>query len=304
MSDLPFNFLFRKSELDRTALAQGDVIARTDAVADCLGQAHRHYPQAPECTHLVVLTQSCDLVKRGGAFRAPCITLAMARPFGNAVREFLQESSKTLKGTRYRYHTGTQIGKLRNRLERFINNTEDEYFFLPGGHPRLSGDLLVHLRLTVALHRDHYDILAQAKVAEIKDVFRAKLGWLKGQIFSQVATPDAGESAEDTAAVKSNFYEKYLPRNRTPVLTSVQADLLRAKVREERAHLDGERELTSSETQRLVKQGIPDDATIIARNIAEKLKNTRIIDAADHARVARIIANETSFKSFVKSCDA
>lgn len=36
----------------------------------------------------------------------------------------------------------------------------------------------------------HYEKCLKARIAQLREVFRAKLGWLAGDIYSRVATPD------------------------------------------------------------------------------------------------------------------
>lgn len=46
------------------------------------------------------------------------------------------------------------------------------------------------LALPIAFKPEHYDKLLSAKVVGVTDVFQAKLGWLVGQLYSRVGTPD------------------------------------------------------------------------------------------------------------------
>ena len=186
------DFIFKAPEkLDTATLAQGDVIARTPEVVERIKQAHQYYAEAPNYTHFVILTQSGYLVKRRNEFKAPYITLAAAKPFKKTIEDFFDEKAKFLEGADFKYHSNTVIGKAKQLLEHYLNNTEPEFFFLPAsGNPRLPEDLVVFLRLSVALRKEHYDALAQAKIAEVADVFHAKLGWLTGNISSRVPKPD------------------------------------------------------------------------------------------------------------------
>ena len=299
-------FIFKDvSGLDTDALTQGDVIARTEGVVERIRQAHQYYADAPHYTHFVVLTQSCDLVKRRGHFNAPYITIAAAKPFKNTIQEFFDTESKRIDGADFSFHSGTMIGKAKQLLERHVNNTEPEYFFLPkAGHPNLSEDLVVFLRLTVAMRKDHYDTLAAAKIAELADVFQAKLGWLKGNIYSRVATPDLEDRGLNAAEIKSAFYDRYIPKDKMVWLSGLQANLLRKKVKAKRAELG--RDMTADEVLDLVEKEIPEDIQIIARNIVERLQKNKLLSNEDEAladQFARVISNEPSFKALIKSVD-
>lgn len=195
------------------------------------------------------------------------------------------------------------MGRAKQLVERHINNTEPEFFFLPSsGHPNIPEDLVVFLRLTIALRKEHYDALAQAKIAELADVFQAKLGWLKGNIYSRVATPDIEERDVNALEIKKGFYEKYVPKNELVWLSGLQSTLLKKIVKERRQKAG--RDLTGDEVLGIIETEVPEDTQIIAANIVERLKKNKLIDAGDDdaaKQFARVIANEPSFKSLVKS---
>lgn len=282
---------------------QGDVIARTAEVVEKIRQAHQYYADAPHYSHFVVLTQSCDLVKRRDQFNAPYITIAAAKPFKNTIEDFFSTHLKKLDGTDFSFQSSALLGRARQLLERHINNTEPEYFFLPkSGHPNLSEDLVVFLRLTIALRKDHYDTLAGAKIAELADVFQAKLGWLKGNIYSRVATPDIEERGINAAEIKSRFYEEYIPKDKFAWLSGLQTELLRKKVKAIRAGTM--QDLTSDEVLEIIKNEIPEDVQIVANNIVEKLKKNNLLEGADDnllKRFSQVISNDSSLKALVKA---
>ena len=298
------DFIFKDvAGLDKTCLTQGDVIARTDEVVGKIGQAHQYYADAPDYTHFVVLTQSCDLVKRQGRFKAPYITVAAAKPLRGAIEKFFEHQSRNVKGADFSFHSSSLMGKAKQLLERHINNTEPERFFLPkSGHPNIPEDLVVFLRLTIALRQEHYDALAVAKIAELADVFRAKLGWLKGNIYSRVAVPDLEDRGLDASNIKANFYNEYIPRDKTVWLSGLQADLLRKIVNAKRKELN--RDLSADEVFRMIEEDIPEDTQIIAKNIVDRLKKNQLLGKDDEElakRFTQVISNEPTLRSLVKS---
>lgn len=298
------DFIYKDvSGLNNEALSQGDVIERTDEVVERIGQAHQYYAEAPNYSYFVILTQSCDLVKRRNQFNAPFITIAAAKPFKKTIQDFFDVNSKPVEGAEFSYHSGSLIGRARQLVERHLNNTEPEFFFLPSsGHPNIPEDLVVFLRLTIALRKDHYDALAQAKVAELADVFQAKLGWLKGNIYSRVATPDIEERDVNAQAIKKDFYNRYVPKDDLVWLSGLQSTLLKRIVKERSQ--DVGRNLTGDEVLDIIENDIPEDTQIIAANIVERLKKNKLINVGDQdaaQQFARVIANEPSFKSLVKS---
>ena len=46
------------------------------------------------------------------------------------------------------------------------------------------------LPLSMSIRVEHYDACLEGRVAQLTDLFQAKLGWLLGQQFSRVGTPD------------------------------------------------------------------------------------------------------------------
>ena len=244
-------------------------------------------------------------MKRRNRFNAPYITIAAAKPFKNTIGDFFAGNSKSVEGAEFSYHLGSLMGRAKQLVERHINNTEPEFFFLPSsGHPNIPEDLVVFLRLTIALRKEHYDTLAQAKIAELADIFQAKLGWLKGNIYSRVATPDIEERDVNAAEIKKEFYEKYVPKDDLVWLSGLQSRLLRKIVKERRR--DSKRDLSWDEVLEIIENEVPEDTQIIAANIVERLKKNKLIDAGDDdaaEQFARVIANEPTFKSLVKSAD-
>ena len=71
---------FTYSRSTSSNLMQGDVISKTSGLKRLLEEVHPHYLQ-DDYTHFLVITQSCDLVKRGGKdCKSRYITLAAVRP--------------------------------------------------------------------------------------------------------------------------------------------------------------------------------------------------------------------------------
>lgn len=298
------DFIFKDSaELNNQALTQGDVIGRSQNVIERIGQAHQYYADPAHYSHFMVLTQSCDLVKRQGRIKAPYITIAAVKPFSKTMGSFFDVNLKTIEGSSFTFHSESLKAKAKQLVERHINNTEPEFFFLPkSGHPSLPEDLVVFLRLTIALRTEHYDALAEAKIAELSDVFQAKLGWLKGNIYSRVATPDIEERDAYASKTKNEFYSKYIPTNDRYWLSALQANFLRKIVEQRREELG--RDLTDDEVADLIADEVPEDIRIIAKNIVERFKKNNLIEEGDEdaeSRFTRAIMNEPSFKTIVKS---
>jgi hypothetical protein len=296
------DFVFRDvSRLSKDSLSQGDILAKTPEVIERVGQAHQYYASAADYTHFMVLTQSCDLVKRRGQFKAPYITIAAVRPLKSSLDSFLEGLSKKIERSDFTYRPVSAVDRAKQLIERHINNTEDDFFFLPqSGHPGLPEDLVVFLRLSIALRKEHYDALAEAKIAELDDVFQAKLGWLKGNIYSRVATPDIEDRGLDATSIKKSFFSKYIPVDNSAWLSGLQAQMLRSEVKKRAEEL--KRDLTSAEVIKILEDEIPNDIDIIGRNIVSRLVKNGLIDATDkelQKEFAKAITNESTLKSMI-----
>lgn len=187
-----FHFTYKSGASD---LEQGDVLAKTEAVRRLLDKVHPHYAK-DDYTHLLVLTQSCDLVRRKGRCKARYISIAAVRPLSLLIEREIQkhqlsplEREAGVCSTGPRLETKLEVERL---VERLLNNNEPEFFYLePELALGLSEPCCAFLRLSIAVRaNDHYETLLGARLLSLTDVFQAKLGWLIGNMYSRVGTPD------------------------------------------------------------------------------------------------------------------
>ncbi len=181
-----------KKDPDMTALCQGDVLKKTDELMAILREVHPYF-QNDGYKYFMVLSQSCDLVRRDGQHcKTPYITIA-------AVREYSDYLERTLIAKRYAENfNGCLLVDERYRqlvtqlVERVYNNTESDYFFLYKEDAlNFSKSMVAYLKVSIALKSEkHYQKLLDAKVLELSDEFKAKLGWLVGNMYSRVGTTD------------------------------------------------------------------------------------------------------------------
>lgn len=81
---------------------------------------------------------------------------------------------------------------VRQLLERILNNNEQEHFYLAEDNEQeFYSPMVADLKVSIALKSsEHYETCLSAKRLELRDEFKAKLGWLVGQMYSKVGTPD------------------------------------------------------------------------------------------------------------------
>jgi len=183
---------FTYAALDVAQMNQGDVLRRTPAVETILNEVHPHYTST-DYRFFIVLTQSCDLIRRDGR---PCasryVTLAAVRPLRlvleREVRRFQYDPIEKRLGICSR----AQYAKMVQLAERLLNNNQERYFFLqrePGSG--LEEDHCAFLQLTITLKAElHYETLLAAKILQLSESFQHKLGHLVGTMYSRVGTED------------------------------------------------------------------------------------------------------------------
>lgn len=172
-------------------LQQGDLLERTAEILHIMEQYHSYFVD-DKYSYFMILTQSCDLALRNGECKAPYTTLCAVRPVEVAVERELERILTDEFSRRSRSGNGKEKEKLLMFLERLLNNNEPEYFYLHEDAQLGLGDrYCAMLRLNVPLRtKDHYETCRSARILTLSEAFRAKLGWLVGDLFGRVGTED------------------------------------------------------------------------------------------------------------------
>ncbi len=199
---MPAHYVYQ--EPDKKTLCQGDVLRRTPALVTHLEQYHPYYSKHTDYKYFIVLTQSCDLVRRDGKPpSSPYITLAAVRPVEEALRREAAKSQTPWQ--REARVIGTKaLAKLAMFTESLLDNNKDGYFYLHHDVGLgISQDCCAFLPLSVALKVEHYDLCLDAKIAELKEPFQAKLGYLVGHMYSRVGTAEWSDNYPENAVGKA-----------------------------------------------------------------------------------------------------
>jgi hypothetical protein len=199
---------------DDKDLQQGDVLAKTEAIKKILEKVHPYYQTNDTYTHFIVLTQSCDLVRRDNELpKSRYITLASVRPLDRVIkREIEKYQSEIAKKAMVCKDTVRE--RLAHFVEQLLNNNLPEFFYLHPepqlGFPEAS---CAFLRLSVSIRAsEHYAACLSSRILSLAQLFQAKLGWLVGNMYSRVATDDwvPGEvSKEQFDEMIENILEGY-----------------------------------------------------------------------------------------------
>jgi hypothetical protein len=299
------SFAFQYSEkIDPQSLFQGDLLVKNAALMAALAQAHAYYADATDYTHFMVLTQSCDLVRRGGKPpKSRYITLAAARPLTVVVDRLIAKTQLPNPPTfPLALCDASRKVFIRQALERLLHNTETGYFFLrANSHKAIDTDLCVFLPLSVALRADHYNTCLEAKILQLSDVFQAKVGWLAGDLYSKVGTPDFEESISQEVAreIKSEFYK--VADQRTAWLTASQLEALKGLC--ERWQLDNPGvNLTENVAIELINQ-VPLQIDIVVERAIEVLQKRNLLVGGEEERkkAANILKNDATLKKHLRN---
>lgn len=298
-----FDFIFESpDEVNKLQLRQGDLLHRTPALASVIAQAHAYYAQATDYSHFLVLTQSCDLIRRKGACKSRYITLCAVRPLSLAVEREFQRYTTPLAGFPIPIGDRENNVLARQFLERILNNTVDGHFFIPSGVVETVDDhLCAFLPLSIALRADHYETCLTAKVGQVKEIFAAKIGSLASNLYSRIATPDLHEQ-NDAKAVKTytkRFFED-LGYDSVVWLSRFEREKLEARISEVLTATG--RHAVSTKEAREFLEALPSEADAIADRVVEVLtKRGLLADDPEVQKKARNhLLNDAEYKKLAK----
>lgn len=181
-----------KPNPDMQSLCQGDVLEITPELSVVLKEVHPYFLNE-QYKYFMVLSQSCDLVRRNGKnCKTPYITLAAVRSYSEFLEKMLLKGKFAEKNKELLLMDDKHKERAYQLIERIYNNTEPEYFFLFKEEAlEFQESMVAYLKVSIALKSDeHYDKCLSAKKIELTDEFKAKLGWLVGNMYSRVGTAD------------------------------------------------------------------------------------------------------------------
>lgn len=180
-----------KSDLNDKTLEQGDLLKRTKELDDLLTEVHPYYLKA-SFKYFIVLTQSCDLVLRKGKCKTDYISIAAVIPFDRIVEKEVETFQNNDIERKYCLCDIKKRTNMYQLVEKIFNNNHKDFFYLHEDATRdLQEQCCAHLRLSIAIRsHDHYQMCLKAKFLELENDFRAKLGWLVGDLYSRVGTTD------------------------------------------------------------------------------------------------------------------
>jgi hypothetical protein len=199
---MPAHYVYK--DPDKTTLCQGDVLGKTEPLVAHLAQYHPYYSNHVDYKYFMVLTQSCDLVRRDGKPpTSPYIALAAVRPVEEALRREAAKSQTPWQREVRVIGTKAQA-RLAMFLESLLDNNKEGYFYLHQDVGLgIAQNCCAFLQLSVALKAEHYDLCLAAKIAELTEPFQAKLGYLVGHMYNRVGTAEWDDNCPDNPVRKA-----------------------------------------------------------------------------------------------------
>jgi len=168
---------------------QGDILRPTDRLKEVFCEVHPHFND-DKYLGFIVTTQSCDLVPRKRSTKALYISLAAIRPLTQVIRKVLAHTVTPVADGIFK--TGDKF-EAKQFLSRLLNQNEQSlglFFLYPDADAGIGEAAVAFLRVTVALRAEHYGALQEARCGRLTPEFRAKLGWLVGNLYVRPATQD------------------------------------------------------------------------------------------------------------------
>ena len=183
------------AEFDANAdLAQGDIVEPADELRAVLQQVHPHF-LLPKYIAFMVLSQSCDLVRRPGHRQQP-IFLCVIREFDAVAKQLVQLfCGSDIPGI---FRNDSRV-EGRRFIERVINQNEQAiglFYLHTDADAGIARPSVAMLRIGICLRAEHYDKLVAARRGRLRSEFQAKLGWLTGNLYSRIGTEDWSESED------------------------------------------------------------------------------------------------------------
>ena len=154
-----------------------------------LDDVHAHFCDEKYLGFLVV-TQTCDLVIRKGTPKAQYVNLAVIRSLKRVMPPHIEQLCGTELPGIFKEEKKQLAAQL---LERILNQNEQAqglFYLHPDADAGISEPSVAILRVTISLRAEHYACLKNARHGRLTPEFSSKLGWLLGNLYSRVATPD------------------------------------------------------------------------------------------------------------------
>lgn len=182
---------FTYGEPEKDKLKQGDILKKTPDLIKLINEVHPHYARE-DYLYFQVLTQTCDLVRRREGFKTRYITLAAVRAMDLVVQRAIETFDDRTIFQGKLFCSEKHKKSLEDVFNKLLNNNDPHHLFLQEAPDYgLSVACCTQLHLSISIRAyEHFEVCLDAKILELSENFRAKLGWLVGNLYSRVGTQD------------------------------------------------------------------------------------------------------------------
>lgn len=282
---------FYSTEINLNVLNQGDLIQLTNDIKGLIES--NEIKINPKAKYLIILTHTCDIVHDKSKY----ITFTPVIFLEDFIQELIEESMKKEIERKGQVLSIKKKLTICDKILRLANNNLSEYFFLIMNTGReINNHLVALLKESFSINSKSIDhsILKDkdAKVAELNENFRAKLGWLIGDMYARVATKDyipEAISKEDFVKEVDQTLEKSVLW-----IEGKKIDSGERKLREDIDSLDQD-----NIREYLNNIHIPSNEEKIKNLILEKLSTTSL-STDEVIKITEIIVKSTTLQSVIR----
>lgn len=275
---------FTYAEPVHDELLQGDILKRTPQLEAIMREVHPHYLNR-EYTHFQVITQSCDLVRRGesGICKTRYITIAAIRSLETVITRELEKivTSGRAVVIEGEIHCSKEAERdLKDFLNKIYNNQSKDYFFLYSAPSHeLESDSCTFLPLSIAVKADlHFDALLSSKCLQLEDNFQSRLGWMVGNLYSRVGTKDFVPTGLPTSKEFNSLISNKLQNHLTWV-KKTDFSTYKKNANEPNVSVDIIKKRVAEEKERKISLGISEIIRLIKLEVQlDEVTETKIVN--------------------------
>jgi hypothetical protein len=261
-------------------LQQGDILSVTPELKAVFEKVHPHFSDSKYLAFLVI-TQTCDLVRRKGECSTRYINVAVIRSLASVWCRLIDSICDPVRAGVYSDKDRSRIDQL---FDRILNQNESKlglFYLYPDASVQLGEDAVAFLRVSVAFRSEHYATMVKSRSGRLNSEFSNKLGWLVGNLYSRIGTRDW--EREELSKIKLGYIGdrgiikwiseqrlEYLRKNKVDI-AGLGDDLLNPTVHAPRS----KKEVCIEQVEKVVREVInPGDDAL--RRVANRLKNDSV----------------------------
>lgn len=284
-SNIP-HYVYR-DHITETSLLQGDIL-KVDG--DFREHFKSFYPAIKhpdnEIKYVMVLTQSCDLVKTEK--RKPKlnhINVCLVRSLDAVIRRVIDEEIKPVSISNTNLLPRDALDQLKDRISKLLNNTDQKTcFFLPN-HKPFTEDMAALLPLSFSFRTEHYETLLNNRVLGLKSEFQAKIGYIISQLYGRIGTADLSDSGWSDKQIRDYINKLLQHLNLKQVPDKSFIDYIQQNFNDEGQNID--QLIQQHQAQKVAKEFGP-----LKNDLLQKIKTDLIRLFEDRAQIDSLLNSD------------